>query len=903
MNIIMLRLIIISLFICSSVFSAEDSLFIRGFGGLNTISDEFHVGENEATVAHNVDFSRQLGAISKRYGYDSLSAFVGADSIWIYPVEYSDGTKQLFVVTDTANQGFGSIYVTKKGSYSLNADSLTKIWSFWSPFGVPDFETVGDRVYIVNGYNRGIVYSDGVARSFPPRSPAEPYITPLKEAGGLSGTYRYVIYISDTTTNTNTIDTIYDTTRYECAYWKSGYCVEWVESVDGDSIVVDISYDTVLSANSHLRQGVVSSPVRVDDGAVMLTGFTAPNVDSVKNYSDPYDAGFRITIARTRGDFLRLTERTKVYHVTDFLVPDADSAEHYVYIDTTSDTTLTNYIELAIQRDMLGVDSTNSIHTRYGAPGYMGITHTHTYTSIDDTPYGDSTSAYGVFYGIPNQEDTLGVAYYTTVIDTVTGIESDTGRGCYVWNDQSQFSGAAKPFGYQLSLPKILDNDSGLVYNVYRGLIEQITFDSSYWKPTTISNLNLTDAFRLIDAIGKNKEITIGDTILVKDRGVYRWVDNMSVDTVIVQNLYLVGQYTRSDTMFIDSLRYDSLVLKRTFYKKTPPALMSSIFAFQGRLYGVEKSRLWRSGLLDGFDSLQTWGQMDFQSFNEDDGDIGTIAFPERQAIRFFKNRSNYNVYDDFSKTEISGYWGCIAPQSYAAGIGGIYYLTDEGVVRETEGTDLERTFKIQLVSAKLDNFDKMDIKTKSRSYGFYHNQKYYLYVPSPIDTTYIFDERANAWSTASLKFSSAGLYGIQPNVEFIPGDTIYFTRPGSSGLYRLGSSEKDNGNSIPINWQSAPLFVDHSYEKVGKIGLWCESDSTYDSLAVYIKDEDANTDGYAYFSNLTSRYVKRGISCNSAMYFYINLSSFAGADLHIGKAYIDGIDIWYERQGVKEIE
>lgn len=895
----MKRLLLSLLLVAGLVSAQEQKIEIRGFGGLNTIADEFHIGVNEATVAHNIDFSRQMGAISKRLGYDSLSAMAGVDSIIaIYPAYYSDGTEQLFIVVDTGGNGIGHIYVTAKGSNDIS--SATLIWSYWSVFGYPSFAATNDDVYITNGYSRSIVYSNGIAREFPTRSPSEPHIIPVKDDGNLNGKYIYAFYVGDSgSVIQNSIDTTYDSTWWGCDSVRifHMYYVYICDSfsyapIDIDSITVVTSIDTTVSNLSSFRQSSLSSPVMVENGKMLLAGFEFPNTDSVNTeYSTN---GARIIIARTKGDYLRITETTPIYYVTDFVVPTSDSAGNYSYLDNIADADLTNNLGLTVQSDFLGRDSLGSIHTYYGAPGYVSSGAFITY----DSAVGDDTANFGIYYGIPNQEDTLGVYYVATIIDTVTGNESDTGRGCYIFiPDDSSKSGHKKPYSYVITLPKILSSDSGLVINLYRGLILQMTYDSSFYRGDTLNNSFL---WTFVPETFKNGRSGIDKHNFLSKK----WIDYFAVDTVVRTIPYLVGQFTVTDTMFEDSIRWDSVSTRRPYFKRKAPSLLSSIFSFGGRLYGVYGSRLYRSSLLNNqADTIQEWGAMDFQSLNEDDGDIGTIAYPMRTAIRFHKNRSNYNIYDDFSKTEISGYWGCVAPKSYAAGIGGVYYLTDEGVVRESEGDNLERTFTTQLVSAKLDNFDKMTIKTKSRAYGFYHDQKYYLYVPSPIDTTYIYDERADAWSTASLKFGSSGLYGVQSGVEFLPGDTIYFTKPGKAGLYRFGSSETDNGAKIPISWRSAPLLVDEYLEKVNSVGMWCISDSSYDSIAVYVLDESKNTDGVAYFPSLNSRYVKRGVECNNFLYFYMNLSTFIGSEVNMGSAYINGIDINYQRLGSSLIE
>jgi len=233
-----LKKILLSLFILFSItiHAQEQKVELRNFKGLNTVDGDFTIKPNEARDCLDIDFSN-VGSITKRLGYDSVSVISGMDSIIaIYGAYYSDGTQQLFVVADSNGTGYGAVYVTSKGS--VNLDSLTKISGYWPVFGTPRFTMFGDDVYIVNGYGRGIIYSDGVTRSYPPKAPGEAIITPIDDSGDLNGEYLYIISIKqDTTADDNPFDYSYNDTIY---------------------------------------QGVISDRVRVKNGQVLLTGFSFP---------------------------------------------------------------------------------------------------------------------------------------------------------------------------------------------------------------------------------------------------------------------------------------------------------------------------------------------------------------------------------------------------------------------------------------------------------------------------------------------------------------------------------------------------------------------------------------------------------------------------------------------------
>lgn len=885
----MRKVILLLLSVLAISVQAEEKVFeIRNIRGLNTVDGDFAIKPNESRFDFNLDHST-VGAIKKRLGYDSVSVVFGMDSIIaIYGAYYSDGTQQLFVVTDSNGTGYGAIYVTPKGS--ANLDSLTKIQDYWSVFGFPSFAMFGDDVYIVNGYSRGIIYSNGITRDYPPKAPGEPTIVPLNDSGGVNGELRYVFYVGDTTSGSESvvIDTTIDSTCYNYSIWL-GWSIS--KNCDApDSVVVDTTIDSTISATA-LYQSVVSDKIIVKNGKVLITGFQFPNTDSVNT---SYPNGTRVTVARTFANSGRLTPDTKIYYVGSFIVTSPDSAKRYVFVDSLSDNqidSLYGSLDVAIDVTRDGRDSLGAVSYRYGSPRFIAQDTVGGDTSsyINYTTATDTSDAFGIYHGMPEQRDTLGYAYTCTFIDTVTGIESDTGRSLFIWLDTNNRSGT-KPYYNTISLPRLTADDSGLVINLYRSPIKQITYDSSYWE-YLFDIQNVSDFVNNIEEI---KRIVERDKIKNVNDKYYKYIYNLTPDTIVANEFYLLAQLTSTDSLYTDSLRQDSVSTKRLYYKASPPDLLDNIFSSFGRLYGVKGSRLYRSGLLNSLiDTLQTWGQMDFQTFNESDGDIGTIAYPTRTSIRFFKNNGSFNVYDDFSKTEISNTIGCIAPQSHAVGIGGHYYLSDAGVIYETEGQQLERTFNSTLASAKLNNFDNYDITEKAVANAFYIDRKYMLCLG---DTTYVYDERSGDWSTWNMTFSSATKYGAESNVNFIPGDTMYFIKAGDSVLYRYGSSETDNGATIQIGWQSPPLFIDNLEEQITSIGLWCKSSDSDDSLLIQVYDEEDNSNTNFWFNTLTQRYYEKAVQSDLGKYLYIKLGTLSNTALQT--TVIDGFDLYYIQNG-----
>jgi hypothetical protein len=117
----------------------------------------------------------------------------------------------------------------------------------------------------------------------------------------------------------------------------------------------------------------------------------------------------------------------------------------------------------------------------------------------------------------------------------------------------------------------------------------------------------------------------------------------------------------------------------------------------------------------------------------------------------------------------------------------------------------------------------------------------------------------------------------------------MYFIRPGSSNLYRYGTSEKDNGTAITWTWKSVPLFMDHpGYKEITGLGLsytpygattFPATSLMYDTLLVrfinevggYATNVSENTSytSYVLFDSLYARYQETGVLPHAPHFSY----------------------------------
>lgn len=598
------------------------------------------------------------------------------------------------------------------------------------------------------------------------------------------------------------------------------------------------------------QSSVVSSPIIVQNGQVLLTRFQHIPGDSL--YSND---SVQIKIYRTKANPGPLDLSDSAFYTGKSIWLYADSTNgDEIIIDDVADSLLSSIDKYALVRPSIwtGRDSTKAVGRRYGSPTFVS----------SDTTHPDGDTLLDIFEGWPTiQTDTLGVAYVCTFIDTATGIESDTGRSLFVFCDSGDHSPSYRQL--TIGLPKTIDTDTGIVVNLYRACIYQVGHDTA--------DLEIY--------MGPGEWYVTG----------WDYIDRWIPDTIAVLDYYLVGQFTNDDTLVTDSISYDSLSRCRRYTRGVAPPLMSKIFSYENRLFGIQRSGLYYSANVYA-DTLQSWGAMALTPINPDDGDMVTTAWPARGVIRVMKSYSNVNVYQDanlnWSKTEISGYFGCIAGRSHAAGLGGHYYLSSEGVLREVEGMALERTQQVSLLSKTLNNFDQYDVIDLSQAEAFYFDRKYLLNLG---DTTYVYDERAETWSTWGFEFASATLYSTEDEVRFLPGDSMYFIKSGSSGLYRFASSDSDMTTPIEMAWKSGPFLAGPEEKRIYRVGRWISSTDAAGSVGLNITDEEGDSLGSITFSSLTSRYLMKGFGLGTGNLFQVEITSSSPGTI------IEKIDLWYK--------
>ena len=611
---------------------------------------------------------------------------------------------------------------------------------------------------------------------------------------------------------------------------------------------------------SHLA-GLVSHAVRVKSGHIRLSNFpwmpqdsTHLTVDSVVVY-----------IYRTKVNPGTITETDSAYWIGRSIVGISKAAlGDSIVIDSVPDANLSSHADSVVALEdytYKGRISNGSVNIRYGAPTYIsgGLANT------------DTTA--GVYERVGDTASVLGFMYATTFLDTATLFESELGPTCDVIKRDPKDS------TYLIGLPRIADNLSGLKINLYRA-------------PLLIRGFDVTRIVDTVYIFGTETYIILDYTIAL-------------INDTIRGDFRLLAQLDAGTASFQDNIQVDSAYFLPLYRPSAYRIPTSYLFSANDQLYNISDNTL----SFTAIDSSVIWFPTDAIVINADDGDRIIAAYAARGVIRIFKTKSMYNLYQDangvWNKQEVANYIGVVAPHSLSAGVNGVFYLTDNGVFREQEGIYKDRYFDVGLVSRDIIELDTLSVLIKSSAVGFQYKSLYILSLPAsgfvhPTGKTFVRFNNTGEWGTWDLTFGGATLYSTETSLSFIPGDTLYFFKPGGTGILRYGTANTDNGDSIRVTAISAPFLTQdlsvHKY--ISRIGIAARSASPNDSLYFTLRNEEgAGLLTNVKFGPLNQRYTIKAMDDNIARYFQFVFANNPTTD-NWDNMIIDGIDLYWNVAG-----
>lgn len=629
-----------------------------------------------------------------------------------------------------------------------------------------------------------------------------------------------------------------------------------------------------------LVSGEPSQRIAVKNGQVLLKDFSWVTGTS----QDPSPESTMIRIYRTKANPGNLDEGDTAYWVgTDIEASDTADLATKSFTDNVADGSLSSDSTTTVRTlERTGVGTGKNFPV-YGSPMF-----------IDNGNRADS----GLRKGTP--PNFWGYVYRTTILDTATLLESPLSPPMF-W--QAGATNDSLEFG--VVLPPL--STAGYKTNVYRALVVYDSWDTTW--------LNVPEALE------NNRYITVDASKCVTrpngDLECYltsqpRHEPGSGKDSLYIDNYFLVTQLDEGDTLYEDFEGHDSVALasfENLYSPSVPPTPLDGMITANDRLFGFRGENVYFSNL----DSASRWFIFNWITVNAQDGDRVNAMFQQRDAIRIGKTKALYNFFQDgnlnWNLSEISQHFGIVSQHSVASGIGGTYYYTDFGVVRENEGQFRNRQFNTELISTKVSALDTIPVAIKESAIGFYHKQMYMLSLPydstaGDSGLTYVYFEKANEWARwPNLSFGGATLYSTETELSFLPPDTMYFFKAGQSVIYRFADFEKDNtdGVAFPIEIRatSAPLFTNdmNLYKRVNRVGVIAGT-ATHDTLIVQFQDEEGDQkSANIEFLDLRTKYQVSMTSDSTfgryLQYILTNLSGSWGSDTKI-----EGIELFYQLEG-----
>lgn len=466
----MKRFLFLLTLLTSSVFA--DSISIRGFTGLkNSVNDPLlPPGSSSALV--NFDLSDKIGALTRRRGYSEayLASSSVFDSIMFLGTgERISGVRHLMFVGDSTGVGYGVLGATASGSINLDFSQTARLvvtpWPVTAQ-SVTRYAEWNGNTFAVNGVSRGAYYPSNdvpklttgqYGRLWPPAAPGELIATPLKQSGGMNGTYRYLAY----------------------AYGST--------------------------SQAHPVIGNFSAPVSVANGACIVTNFPILSKDS--GGIGVFDSTF-IDVFRTTNDNGTIDPTDTVWYTGVTLTVNSSTYQTSAvsFTDTMSDVTLRASSRKKIVRGISAAGywaytspTADTVSSKIGAPQYVGRATV------------SSDSNWNVWHNAP-ESLVRGFSWMVQTLDPETGAVSDSGptfsivkkaaSGVSAYGGQSKIS---------LALPRM--RDTTLRQIVWRAAVVAAPLKDAIYKLYDTVGYRFLDSANLVRTFYKIGTYLPGDTI------------------------------------------------------------------------------------------------------------------------------------------------------------------------------------------------------------------------------------------------------------------------------------------------------------------------------------------------------------------------------------------------------
>ena len=773
---------------------------------------------------------------------------------------FNDRNGRTFLLSIVPGFGSGgkwsSLMMSRQGEYAPN----TRLWPYIYKDETPIWETWNNRVYIALPRQRPLIFDGDRARPLIPATPGQMEIIPLKTSGNINGHVRYAL-VEKSRLNDDTLK----------------------------------------------RIGYLSHEIELNNENALLFNFPRPVIDSTYIL---YPESANYLLCRTRG---RPFETKKfvdsLFIVDSIIINDLSVLDTLTIIEDAPDDSLgesaypfvglpmgifpvdTFYIDTLLKIDSNGFYTDLTFH----APGQPSFIRKFDTLRAGDWYRNDTSEA-------PIAEKlSLGVSYFVTLLDTLSGIMSDSSPNLIVALSHPVAAGGTDSTKrIVVGIPRRTARDSGLVQVLWR----------SHWYTAIIPDSFINQSIIIeIGAGGRfpsDVKIHIPTSIRVpvtkRQRTAFfpvTIITDATQDSVV--------DSIKMETLFEGDATSNTVLADRRWNPQDNRIVIANGFkAFKDHLFSWEGSRLFRSSL-----DTPIFRPFNDVAFNLDDGDENTGLAVLGPNLLTLKNRSITELFDPIAGLPTKGSQnngiGCIAPHSLVEGNGSITFLSELGVV--TLKASQFQPFGIQtgIISHNINDLilgrpgSKRSAADLKKAVGALVDDKYLLCFPVNADpsndTVFVFHIPLNAWSTYDFSFHQATKYDTFTVEGLVQSNRLLFARNDDERIFEFGGSSFyiDSGDAnafIAGVFETRPLFTDPDYWAVRNIAMLRSSGAG--SGVFHVLDQD----GTSLTNNTVS--LTTSLRVNKLAYkphdFIWSTIRYNTGSVFADSLTIHGIDIWGRR-------
>lgn len=307
---------------------------------------------------------------------------------------------------------------------------------------------------------------------------------------------------------------------------------------------------------------------------------------------------------------------------------------------------------------------------------------------------------------------------------------------------------------------------------------------------------------------------------------------------------YILDTIPSADTLFIDSLHMDTLIIYNSALSIT-----GKLYRWKGAVIHDDRMFAWdnHNVYMSETGSSGQWLPDQIISFEMDDGDRIIGLESKEGGVLVRKTKAIYFIYTNDGHathlTKKSSGVGMISPQSISNYNGASFFLGSKGINIETGNQYQENSFVRSKIS---DNIKSIVIRTADsmvNAASIIHGDKMLFSYPGT-DSSYVYFFDAGGWSVWSFDFLQGILYDTLYRKDYTPFDELIFIKDDDERIFLWHDSiTTDTNQPFSASWEKEFAFPTLEMVTPEILHLWKDAnvDDTV-TVVVTITNEESDT-------------------------------------------------------------